>query len=90
MSIALISADTGEIDHAAVVEAADLRAQREYGGRLPPPKYIREAVLWTIERARAERRAWQRDHKVPVDDEQTLVTGFTPEWGSSGDSFRRA
>jgi hypothetical protein len=88
--VPMIDTDTGEIDHVRVQEYADLRACREYGGPNPPPSYIREAVSWCVERSRAERRAWQRDHGVPVDGEADLVIGFTPSWGSSGDSFRRA
>jgi hypothetical protein len=87
--IPFINTDTGEIDHAAVVERGDLRACREWGGPNPPPLYVRAAHSWCIERAHAERRAWQRDHNQPVDGEEVLVTGFTPDWGSSGDSFRR-
>ena len=89
MPLPLVNQDTGEIDHAAVVEYADLRACREYGGPNPPPAYIRASVSWTVERSRAERRQWQRQHNLPVDGEQELVTGFVPTWGSSGDSFGR-
>ena len=39
-------------------------------------------------RAEAERRQWHRDRGLPVPGEE-MVRGFVPDWGSSGDSFRR-
>lgn len=83
----LIDESTGEIDHNMVVEAADLRAAREWGGPNPPPNYIREAVSYTIERARGMRHNWRSARGLPYDGE--LVSVNVPEWGSSGDSFGR-
>lgn len=89
--IPFINTETGEIDHGSIPFRADARACREFGGPNPPPAYIRAAVSWCIERARSERKQWQRERGLPVDGEQEKVAGFNPDWGNSGDgySFRR-
>jgi hypothetical protein len=82
-----IDQETGEIDHLAIVENADLRAAREFGGPNPPPRFIRAAVAWCVERSRAEHRAWRRDRGLPSDEPVTMVE--MPAWGASGDSYGR-
>ena len=82
----LIDPDTGELDSLAMVEAADLRAMREWGGANPPPVYIREAVSYVHERARAMRTAWRAARGLPDDSPVTLTE--LPAWGASGDSYR--
>jgi hypothetical protein len=83
--IPMIDQETGEIDHARLIERADLRACREYGGPNPPPSYIREAISWCTERARSERLEWRDSHGLPRDEPTTEVdiSGWT-------DTFRRA
>lgn len=71
--IPMIDTETGEIDHLRVIEYGDLRAVREYGSNPAPPSYYRDAHSWCIERARAERRQWQRDRNLPVDGEQVQI-----------------
>jgi hypothetical protein len=71
--IPLIDIDTGEIDHVRLVERADLRACREYGGPTPPPCYIRDAISWCTERARAERLQWRQQRGLPDESPSTLV-----------------
>jgi hypothetical protein len=83
--IPMIDPETGEIDHALMIERADLRAMREWGGPNPPPSYYRAAHAWCIERACAERLQWRDDHGLPREDEGTLTDIST--WT---DAFRRA
>lgn len=83
----LIDPETGEVDSLVLLMAADLRAQREWGGPTPPPAYIREAVSFVHDRARDLRRVWRREHGLP-DDTQFTMTEM-PAWGRSGDSFAR-
>lgn len=85
----MIDVESGDIDAVAVDEAARLRAAREWGGPDYPPRYYREAEQWCRERAEGMRRCWHRDRGLPVPGEEVLVTGFVPDWGASGDSFRR-
>jgi hypothetical protein len=83
----LIDQETGEIDRLACVEAADLRAQREWGGDNPPPAYIREAASFVNDRAKGLRTAWRRSRGLSDDSPVTLTE--LPSWGASGDSYRR-
>jgi hypothetical protein len=83
--IPLINTETGEIDSLTVAERAGLRACREWGGPDAPPSYQREALQWTLERARAERLQWRQMRGLP--DESPCVMMAVPAWGSSGDSF---
>jgi len=83
----LINESTGEIDHAMVVEAADLRAAREWGGPNPPPNYIRESVSYTVERARLMRQQWRSAHGLDPWEGVEMATMNVPTWGDSGDSF---
>ena len=46
--VPMINEETGEIDHALVLERGDLRACREWGGPNPPPSYVREAHAWWL------------------------------------------
>ncbi len=87
MTRPLVNQEIGEIDHLAVVERADLRAYREWGGPNPPPSYFRDAHSWMIERSRLERYDWRRSRGLPSDDPTTLMS--VPSWGASGDSFGR-
>lgn len=82
-----IDRETGEIDSLALIEAADLRAKREWGGPQPPPSYIREAVSFVHERAHDLRREWRRARGLP-DDTQFTMTEM-PAWGASGDGYGR-
>ena len=82
----LIDPETGEIDSLVLIEAADLVAKRDWGGPLPPPAYIRQAVSDVHDRARDLRRAWRRERGLP-DDTITTLTEL-PAWGASGDSYR--
>ena len=66
--IPMIDPTTGEIDRALVVERGDLRACREYGGPNPPPRYVRDAHSWCIERARAERLQWRQQRGLPSEE----------------------
>lgn len=77
--IPMIDQSTGEIDHLLVIERADLRAMREYGGPIPPPAFIRNALSWCLDRARAERRAWRRDRNIPDDSETVPFLSFAPD-----------
>lgn len=83
----LIDPETGEIDGLALIEATDLRAQREWGGPQPPPAFIRDAVSFVHDRARDLRRAWRRDRGLPDDTPVTMTE--LPAWGASGDSYGR-
>ena len=85
----LIDHTAGAIDLPVVAEAARLRAAREYGGPNFPPRYLRDAEAWCLERADNMRKAWHRERGLPVPGEEVLVTGFCPDWGSSGDSYGR-
>jgi hypothetical protein len=80
----LIDPETGLIDPLAIAGAAPLRAAREYGGPNFPPLYLRQATQWLMERARAEQRAWRRDHGLPI-EEPTTPTDIST-WT---DTFRR-
>jgi hypothetical protein len=81
----LIDPETGEIDSLVLIEAADLRAQREWGDPVPPPSYTRDAVSFVTDRARDLRRAWRRERGLPDDTPVTMAV--LPAWGSSGDSY---
>lgn len=81
----MIHADTGEIDHLAVAERAQLRAAREYGSPDFPPGYLRSATEWCMDRAQRERYDWRRSNGLP--DDRPTCTMAIPAWGSSGDSF---
>lgn len=81
----LIDQETGEIDGLACIEAADLRAQREWGGPQPPPAFIRDAVSFVHQRAADLRREWRRARRL-ADDTATTMTAM-PSWGASGDSY---
>lgn len=83
----LIDPETGEIDSLTLIEAADLRAKREWGGNLPPPAYIRDAVSFVHDRARDLRREWRRSRGLP--DDTTITLMEMPAWGASGDSYGR-
>jgi hypothetical protein len=83
----LIDPETGEVDSLTLLLAADLRAQREWGGPNPPPAYIRNAVSFVHDRAQDLRREWRRARGLP-DDTQFTMTEM-PAWGASGDSYRR-
>ena len=85
MAIQLINQDTGEIDGGAVAEVTILRAQREYGGSNPPPRYTVNARQWVMDRARAERLQWRQHRGLPDESPCTLV--HTAGWT---DTFRRA
>ena len=85
----LIDPDTGVINLLVVAEAAQQRAIREWGGPNPSINYRLEAEAWCFERADNMRKAWHRQRGLPVPGEEVLVTGFTPDWGSSGDSYGR-
>jgi hypothetical protein len=84
----LIDQETGEIDGLVLIEVADLIAQRDWGGPLPPPAYIRQAVSDAHDRARDLRRAWRRARGLPDDTPVTMTE--LPAWGASGDSYGRA
>lgn len=81
----MVHADTGEIDHIAVAERAQLRAAREYGSPDFPPGILRSATQWCMDRARSERYDWLRQRGLP--DDRPMCTMAVPAWGSSGDSF---
>lgn len=83
--IPMIDQETGEIDSALLIERADLRACREWGGPNPPPSYIRNAISWCMERAQSERLQWRDNRGLPREDGGELVdiSGWT-------DTFRRA
>jgi hypothetical protein len=83
----LIDPDTGEIDSLVLIEAADLRAQREWGGPVPPPAFTRAAITFVHDRASDLRREWRRARGLP-DDSTTTMT-VLPDWGSAGDSYGR-
>lgn len=73
----MIHADTGEIDHLAVAERAQLRAAREYGGPDFPPGYLRSATEWCMARAQSERYDWRRSHGLPDDrPASSTITAF--------------
>jgi hypothetical protein len=82
--IPMIDEETGEINHARMIERADLRACREWGGPNPPPSYVREAHSWCLERARSERLQWRDNRGLPREDVGTLTD--ISEWT---DTFRR-
>lgn len=63
----MIHFDTGEIDHIAVAERAQLRAAREYGSPDFPPGYLRSATEWCMDRAQSERYDWRRSRGLPDD-----------------------
>lgn len=81
----MINPATGEIDHLAVAERAQLRAARDYGSPDFPPSYLRSATEWCMNRAQSERYDWRRRRNLP--DDRATCTMVIPAWGSSGDSF---
>ncbi len=81
----MIHANTGEIDHIAVAERAQLRAASEYGSPNFPPGYLRSATEWCMDRAQSERYDWRRTRNLP--DDRPMCTMEIPAWGNSGDSF---
>jgi hypothetical protein len=83
----LIDQETGEVDSLALIEAADLRAQREWGGPLPPPAFIRDAVSFVHDRARDLRLEWRRRHGLP--DDSPVTMSVLPDWGHAGDNYGR-
>ena len=85
--LSLINAETGEIDMLHVGQTAHIRASREYGSPDYPPRYLREATDWALERAGCERRNWRLMRGLPADESTTMMQ--VPSWGSSGDSFGR-
>lgn len=82
--IPMINPETGEVDPHLVIERADLRAIREWGGPNPPPNYVRAAHAWCWDRARSERLQWRADRGLPDDSPATEVDIST--WT---DTFRR-
>jgi len=76
----LINEHTGEVDNIAVLEAATLRAAREYGSPNYPAAYFRDQLRWCQDRARDLRTAWRRDNGLP-DDQPFFVMHF-PDWVS--------
>lgn len=70
--VPMIHPDTGEIDHLAVAERAQLRAARS-------------ATEWCMDRAQSERYDWRRSRNLP--DDRPMCSVAVPEWGNSGDSF---
>lgn len=83
----LIDHATGDIDTAMVSVASELRAIREFGSPNYPPRVLREATAFCNERAQNMRMAWRQHRGLPYDGE--LTTFNQPDWGASGDSFRR-
>jgi hypothetical protein len=83
--IPMIDQETGEIDQISVIERTILRAQREFGGPNPPPRYTIQAREWCLERASSERLQWRDARCLPREDGGELVdiSGWT-------DTFRRA
>lgn len=75
----MIHADTGEIDHIAVAERAQLRAAREYGSPDFPLGYLRSATEWCMDRAQSERYDWRRSRNLPDDrPANSTITPFGP------------
>ena len=83
----MIDHDTGALDMLVIEEAAKVRAAREYGSPNFPPRYLREADEWCMDRAKSMRRVWRQHHGLP--SEEAGVPMQMPSWGASGDSFRR-
>lgn len=81
----LINEETGAIDHDMVEQCAQARAAREYGAPNFPPRVLREARSWSIDRARIMRTNWQQQRGLPADEPAEMVN--VPAWGNSGDSF---
>jgi len=51
----------------------------DYGGPNPPPRYVRDAHSWCIERARAERRQWLQHRGLPTEEACVPFNSYAPD-----------
>lgn len=77
----LLDDDTGEIDTIKVAEVSSLRAAHEFGSMSYPPRCLRSATGEVMDRARALRREWRRNHGLdPHDGDPGVVFhSFSPD-----------
>ena len=82
----LIHSETGEFDWTFIKRHALVRAQREYGGAVPPVSYVRNEIRYLKDIAHIMRKRWRDANGLPDDTIYISIAAY----GRAEEGVRRS